>query len=258
MNVNHKGLDPRGRHSPGRRFVCICMDIRLWRLQSLEISGRLSSERKTTQVLIWEVFLPEYWILSKKFFCSNESFYLYLERKKKRCSLPSPSMVFPDEVKLCKSSVPGAEFGVCAAQPIPPGTWIGPYEGQVVRCDELREGVHNIYMWEVWGHLVLCGIYYYYYYYYYYYLRRYVDNWLAKPLKLLSAWCQSVLIKIRMRCLLSLTALAQTELERDRKKGKWWTWNVETLGIFLRVEVTELSPSFSPHRILNWGFSIVE
>lgn len=85
----------------------------------------------------------------KKFFCSNESFYLYLERKKKRCSLPSPSMVFPDEVKLCKSSVPGAEFGVCAAQPIPPGTWIGPYEGQVVRCDELREGVHNIYMWEV-------------------------------------------------------------------------------------------------------------
>lgn len=85
----------------------------------------------------------------KKIFCSNESFYLYLERKKKRCSLPSPSMVFPDEVKLCKSSVPGAEFGVCAAQPIPPGTWIGPYEGQVVRCDELREGVHNIYMWEV-------------------------------------------------------------------------------------------------------------
>lgn len=72
------------------------------------------------------------------------------ERKKKRCSLPSPSMVFPDEVKLCKSSVPGAEFGVCAAQPIPPGTWIGPYEGQVVRCDELREGVHNIYMWEIY------------------------------------------------------------------------------------------------------------
>ncbi|PFX21563.1 putative histone-lysine N-methyltransferase PRDM6 [Stylophora pistillata] len=70
------------------------------------------------------------------------------ERKKKRCSLPSPSMMFPDEVKLCKSSVPGAEFGVCAAQPIPPGTWIGPYEGQVVRCDELREGVHNSYMWE--------------------------------------------------------------------------------------------------------------
>ncbi|XP_022797034.1 putative histone-lysine N-methyltransferase PRDM6 [Stylophora pistillata] len=73
------------------------------------------------------------------------------ERKKKRCSLPSPSMMFPDEVKLCKSSVPGAEFGVCAAQPIPPGTWIGPYEGQVVRCDELREGVHNSYMWENCG-----------------------------------------------------------------------------------------------------------
>ncbi len=52
-------------------------------------------------------------------------------------------------MKLCRSSVPGAEFGVCAAHPIPPGTWIGPYEGQVVRRDELREGAHNNYMWEV-------------------------------------------------------------------------------------------------------------
>ena len=45
--------------------------------------------------------------------------------------------------------MPGAEFGVCAAQPIPPGTWIGPYEGQVVRREQLPEGVHNNYMWEV-------------------------------------------------------------------------------------------------------------
>lgn len=72
------------------------------------------------------------------------------ERKKKRCSLPSPSSVFPDEVKLCRSSVPGAEYGVCAAQPIPPGTWIGPYEGQVVRRDELQDGAHNKYMWEIY------------------------------------------------------------------------------------------------------------
>lgn len=72
-----------------------------------------------------------------------------IERKKKRCSPPSPSLVFPDEVKLCRSSVPGAEYGVCAAQPIPPGTWIGPYEGQVIRRDELRDGAHNNYMWEV-------------------------------------------------------------------------------------------------------------
>lgn len=72
-----------------------------------------------------------------------------IERKKKRCSPPSPSLVFPDEVKLCMSSVPGAEYGVYAAQPIPPGTWIGPYEGQVIRRDELRDGAHNNYMWEV-------------------------------------------------------------------------------------------------------------
>ena len=72
-----------------------------------------------------------------------------IERKKNRCSPPSPSLVFPDEVKLCRSSVPGAEYGVYAAQPIPPGTWIGPYEGQVIRRDELRDGAHNNYMWEV-------------------------------------------------------------------------------------------------------------
>lgn len=72
-----------------------------------------------------------------------------VDRKRKCCSLPSPSLIFPDEVRLCKSSVPGAKYGVCAAQPIPPGTWIGPYEGQVVRREELREGVHNSFMWEV-------------------------------------------------------------------------------------------------------------
>lgn len=72
-----------------------------------------------------------------------------VDRKRRRCSLPSPSLIFPDEVRLCKSSVPGAKYGVCAAQPIPPGTWIGPYEGQVVMQEELREGVHNSFMWEV-------------------------------------------------------------------------------------------------------------
>lgn len=75
--------------------------------------------------------------------------FMSVDRKRKRCSLPSPSLIFPDEVRLCKSSVPGAKYGVCAAQPIPPGTWIGPYEGQVVRREELREGIHNSFMWEV-------------------------------------------------------------------------------------------------------------
>ncbi|XP_029188826.2 putative histone-lysine N-methyltransferase PRDM6 isoform X2 [Acropora millepora] len=72
------------------------------------------------------------------------------DRKKKRCLPQCPSLIFPDEVRLCKSSVPGAEFGVCAAQPIPPGTWIGPYEGQVVRQEDLREGAHNSFMWEIY------------------------------------------------------------------------------------------------------------
>lgn len=72
------------------------------------------------------------------------------DRKKKRCSPQSPSLIFPDEVRLCKSSVPGADLGVCASQPIPPGTWIGPYEGQIVRREELREGAHNSYMWEIY------------------------------------------------------------------------------------------------------------
>ena len=75
--------------------------------------------------------------------------FMSLDRKRKRCSLSSPSLIFPDEVRLCKSSVPGGKYGVCAAQPIPPGTWIGPYEGQVVRREELREGLHNSFMWEV-------------------------------------------------------------------------------------------------------------
>ena len=57
--------------------------------------------------------------------------------------------MFPDEVKLCTSSVPGAGLGVCASRPIPLGTWIGPYEGQVVRRDELTEDTDTKYMWEV-------------------------------------------------------------------------------------------------------------
>ena len=60
-----------------------------------------------------------------------------------------PVSVFPDEVKLCKSSIPGAGLGVCSARPIPPGTWIGPYEGQVVRREDVKEHKDTEYMWEV-------------------------------------------------------------------------------------------------------------
>ena len=55
---------------------------------------------------------------------------------------------FPDEVELCTSCIPGTVYGVCARQPIPVGTWIGPYEGRRLRCEEVAEA-DNGYMWEV-------------------------------------------------------------------------------------------------------------
>ena len=70
-------------------------------------------------------------------------------QNRKRPPSQSPSLVFPDEVRLCKSSIPGASLGVYAARPIPPGTWIGPYEGQVVRSNEIRGEMDTRYMWEV-------------------------------------------------------------------------------------------------------------
>ncbi|CAG09671.1 unnamed protein product [Tetraodon nigroviridis] len=35
----------------------------------------------------------------------------------------------PREVCLCTSTVPGLGYGICAAQRIPQGTWIGPFQG---------------------------------------------------------------------------------------------------------------------------------
>ena len=56
---------------------------------------------------------------------------------------------FPEEVQLCVSSIPGAGCGVCAKQHIPVGTWIGPYEGKLVKCDEIKTTTDTSYMWEV-------------------------------------------------------------------------------------------------------------
>ncbi|KAG7219784.1 hypothetical protein INR49_011518 [Caranx melampygus] len=42
----------------------------------------------------------------------------------------------PREVCLCTSTVPGLGYGICAAQRIPQGTWIGPFQGQDVRGRE--------------------------------------------------------------------------------------------------------------------------
>ncbi|EDO46135.1 predicted protein [Nematostella vectensis] len=69
--------------------------------------------------------------------------------KSPRSSPPLAAFVFPDEVRLCKSSIPGAKFGVCAAHPIPPGTWIGPFEGQIVTREEvIKRELDTSYMWE--------------------------------------------------------------------------------------------------------------
>lgn len=56
---------------------------------------------------------------------------------------------FPDVVQLCKSSVPGKTYGVCARQHIPVGTWIGPYEGRRVAPDAIKPDMDSDYLWEV-------------------------------------------------------------------------------------------------------------
>lgn len=61
----------------------------------------------------------------------------------------SAILKFPDEVGLCTSSIPGIEYGVCAKAAIPSGTWIGPYEGRLVRPEQIKKETETEYMWEV-------------------------------------------------------------------------------------------------------------
>ena len=61
---------------------------------------------------------------------------------------------FPNEVGLCRSGIPGAGYGVCARQLIPLGTWIGPYEGEVLRPEQVLLGTDASYMWEVFSSLL--------------------------------------------------------------------------------------------------------
>ena len=56
---------------------------------------------------------------------------------------------FPEEVELCRSSIPGAGYGVCTKRAIPLGTWIGPYEGRRLSAQEIVPGQDTSYMWEV-------------------------------------------------------------------------------------------------------------
>jgi len=57
----------------------------------------------------------------------------------------------PPEVCLCVSSIPGTGLGACTRKHIPVGTWIGPYEGKLVRPNDVKPGTDMSFMWEVGG-----------------------------------------------------------------------------------------------------------
>ena len=56
---------------------------------------------------------------------------------------------YPQGMLPCESSIPGSRVGVCCSRHIPVGTWIGPYEGEVIRPEELTANRDNSHMWEV-------------------------------------------------------------------------------------------------------------
>ena len=63
--------------------------------------------------------------------------------------LPLALRSLPPEVSLCMSSIPGAGCGICAKRKIPVGAWIGPYEGNFVKPEEVSLSTDTSYMWEV-------------------------------------------------------------------------------------------------------------
>ncbi|KAE8635526.1 hypothetical protein XENTR_v10002650 [Xenopus tropicalis] len=58
----------------------------------------------------------------------------------------------PREVCLCTSTVPGLAYGICAAQRIQQGTWIGPFQGVLVSPEKVQNGgVRNTqHLWEIY------------------------------------------------------------------------------------------------------------
>nr|XP_055024466.1 putative histone-lysine N-methyltransferase PRDM6 isoform X1 [Misgurnus anguillicaudatus]XP_055024467.1 putative histone-lysine N-methyltransferase PRDM6 isoform X1 [Misgurnus anguillicaudatus] len=58
----------------------------------------------------------------------------------------------PREVCLCTSTVPGLGYGICAAQRIPQGTWVGPFQGASLSLDKVQSGsVRNTrHLWEIY------------------------------------------------------------------------------------------------------------
>ena len=76
----------------------------------------------------------------------------YASRKDSRFHTSKAMRSLPQEVSLCRSSVPGAEFGVCTRRHIPAGTWIGPFEGKRLQPDDVKTDMDTSFMWEVRGH----------------------------------------------------------------------------------------------------------
>lgn len=58
----------------------------------------------------------------------------------------------PREVCLCTSTVPGLGYGICAAQRIPQGTWIGPFQGVSLLLDKIQSGAvrNSRHLWEIY------------------------------------------------------------------------------------------------------------
>ena len=56
---------------------------------------------------------------------------------------------YPPGMLPCMSSVPCSNSGVYCSRFIPVGTWIGPFEGEVIRPEELTADRDNGHMWEV-------------------------------------------------------------------------------------------------------------
>ncbi|XP_019333615.2 putative histone-lysine N-methyltransferase PRDM6 isoform X1 [Alligator mississippiensis] len=58
----------------------------------------------------------------------------------------------PREVCLCTSTVPGLAYGICAAQRIQQGTWIGPFQGILLLPEKVQAGAirNTQHLWEIY------------------------------------------------------------------------------------------------------------
>ncbi|XP_008112270.1 putative histone-lysine N-methyltransferase PRDM6 isoform X3 [Anolis carolinensis] len=58
----------------------------------------------------------------------------------------------PREVCLCTSTVPGLAYGICAAQRIQQGTWIGPFQGILLLPEKVQTGGtrNTQHLWEIY------------------------------------------------------------------------------------------------------------